>query len=167
MTKPFLLWCLFLKERIWSHRSKFCPKRVDPIEIGGGGGRGGGCEKKMTFASPENVPVCFKSDFLVTIVVFLIQSTLFISKLKGPSETLRDIRTSTYQIFRIEENTNHTTKFHKWICNKTPLVKNIYWKYCGKWEKLLLRSNFSSYPNILLPDVRMLRLKKNQIFSSR
>ena len=42
-----------------------------------------------------------------------IQSTLVISKLKGPSETLRDIHTSTYQIFRIEENTNRTTKFHK------------------------------------------------------
>ena len=32
-----------------------------------------------------------------------VQSTLVISKLKGPSETLRDIHTSTYQIFRIEE----------------------------------------------------------------
>ena len=42
-----------------------------------------------------------------------IQSTLVISKLKGPAETLRDIHTSTYQIFRIEENTNRTTKFHK------------------------------------------------------
>ena len=42
-----------------------------------------------------------------------IQSTLVISKLKGPSATLRDIRISRYQIFRIEENTNRTTKFHK------------------------------------------------------
>ena len=42
-----------------------------------------------------------------------LQSTLVISKSKGPSETLRDIRTSTYQIWRIEENTNGTTKFHK------------------------------------------------------
>ena len=75
-----------------------------------------------------------------------VQLTLVISKLKGPSETLRDIRSSTYQNFKIEENTNCTANFHKWICNKTPLVKNIYWKYCGKWEKLLLRSNFSSYP---------------------
>ena len=47
---------------------------------------------------------------------------------------------------RIEENTNRTTKFHKWTCNLTPLVRNICWKYCGKREKLLLRSNFSSYP---------------------
>ena len=43
----------------------------------------------------------------------IIQSTLVISKSKGPSETLRDIRTSTYQMCRIEENTNRTTKFHK------------------------------------------------------
>ena len=32
-----------------------------------------------------------------------IQSTLVISKSKGPSKTLRDIRTSTYQICSIEE----------------------------------------------------------------
>ena len=42
-----------------------------------------------------------------------IQSTLIISKSKGPSETIRDIRALTYQICRIEENTNRTTKFHK------------------------------------------------------
>ena len=40
-----------------------------------------------------------------------IQSTLVISKMKGPSETLRDIRSSTYQIFRIEENTNQQLNF--------------------------------------------------------
>ena len=34
-----------------------------------------------------------------------IQSTLIIWKLKGPSKTLRDIRTSTYQICGIEEKT--------------------------------------------------------------
>ena len=42
-----------------------------------------------------------------------IQSTLVISKSMGPSERLRDIRTSTYQICRIEENTNRTTEFQK------------------------------------------------------
>ena len=49
-----------------------------------------------------------------------IQSTLVNSKSKGPSETLRDIRTSTYQICKIEQNTNRTTKFHKLTCNLTP-----------------------------------------------
>ena len=43
----------------------------------------------------------------------IIQSTLVISKSKGSSETLRDIRISTYQICKIEENTNRTTKFYK------------------------------------------------------
>ena len=81
---------------------------------------------------------------------FTVQSTLVISKSKGPAETLRDIRTSTYQMCRIEENTKRTTKFHKWTCNLTPLIRNICWKYCGKGEKLLLRSNFSPYPQYLI-----------------
>ena len=34
-----------------------------------------------------------------------LQSTLVISKSKGPSKTVRDIRTSTYQICSIEEKT--------------------------------------------------------------
>ena len=84
---------------------------------------------------------------LITVV---IQSTLVISKSKGLSETLRDIRISTYQMYRTEENTNRTTKFLKWTCNLTPLVRNICWKYCGKWEKLLLRSNFSPYPQYFI-----------------
>ena len=40
-----------------------------------------------------------------TSVFLYIQSTLVISKSKGPSITLRDIRTSTYQICNIEEKT--------------------------------------------------------------
>ena len=43
----------------------------------------------------------------------VVQSTLVISKSKGPSETLRDICSLMYQICRIEENINETTKFHK------------------------------------------------------
>ena len=35
-----------------------------------------------------------------------VQSTLVISRSKGLSEILRDIRTSTFQMCRIEENTN-------------------------------------------------------------
>ena len=58
-------------------------------------------------------------------VSFSIQSTLVISKSKGPSETLRYIRTSTYQICRIEENTKRTTEVHKGTCKLTPLVRNI------------------------------------------
>ena len=50
---------------------------------------------------------------LIICLIRYIQSTLVISKLKGPSETLRDIHTLTYQMCRTEENTNRTTKFHK------------------------------------------------------
>ena len=54
-----------------------------------------------------------ETDVLLCHIRIFIQSTLVILKLKGPSETLRDICTSTYQIFRNEENTNRTTEFHK------------------------------------------------------
>ena len=37
------------------------------------------------------------------------------------------------------------TPLKEWIFNLTPKLE-IYWKYCGKEEKLLLRSNFSSFP---------------------
>ena len=49
-------------------------------------------------------------------IVDKIQPTLVISNSKGLSETLRDIRTSTYQIFRIEEKIIRTTTFNKYIC---------------------------------------------------
>ena len=42
-----------------------------------------------------------------------VQSTLVISKSKGPSETLRVICTSTYQVCSIEDKTIRTFKFHK------------------------------------------------------
>ena len=42
-------------------------------------------------------------SFDVAHMCLEIQSTPVISKSKGLSEILRDIRTSTYQIFRIEE----------------------------------------------------------------
>ena len=58
----------------------------------------------------------------------VLQSILVISKSKGPAETLRDIRTSTYQMCRIEETTKRTTKFNKWTCSLTPLIRNICWK---------------------------------------
>ena len=46
-----------------------------------------------------------------------IQSTLVISNSKGLSEILRDIRTSTYQIWRIEEKIIRTTTYNKFICS--------------------------------------------------
>ena len=43
---------------------------------------------------------------------FPVQSTLVISKSKGLSEILSDIRSSKYQISRIKEKINQTTTFH-------------------------------------------------------
>ena len=42
---------------------------------------------------------------------------------------------------------NQTTNYPKFIGDLSPLLKIcIYKNYCGKGEKLLLKSNFSSYP---------------------
>ena len=57
--------------------------------------------------------------------VFEIQSTLVISNSKGLSEILRYIRTSTYQICRIEEKLIRLTTFNKQICNWTLEVRDI------------------------------------------
>ena len=54
-----------------------------------------------------------------------IQSTLVISDSKGHSEILRDIRTWTYQICRIEEEIIRTTTFNKYICNWPFEVRDI------------------------------------------
>ena len=59
------------------------------------------------------------------VKIFIMNKTLVILKSKGPSETLQDIRTSTYQMCKIEESTNQITKFHKVTCNLTLLVRNI------------------------------------------
>ena len=61
-----------------------------------------------------------------------IQSTLFISKPKGLSEILGDIRSSTYQICSIEEKLTWSTVFHKWACYLTPAVRDIFKKLLWK-----------------------------------
>ena len=55
---------------------------------------------------PEGIIIlvqCTVLDLWVGYVSSEIQSTFVISKSKGSSKTLRDIRTSTYQICSIEE----------------------------------------------------------------
>ena len=59
------------------------------------------------------------------IEMHYIQSTIVLSNSKALSETLRDIRISTYQIFRIGEKIIRTTTFNKFICNWTPDVRDI------------------------------------------
>ena len=55
-----------------------------------------------------------------------VQSTLVISNSKGLSEILRDIRTSTYQICRIEEKLIRLTTFNKYMCSLTPEARDTY-----------------------------------------
>ena len=54
-----------------------------------------------------------------------VQSTLVISNSKGLSEILRDIRSSTYQVCRIEEKIIWLTTFNKLIGNWTFEVRDI------------------------------------------
>ena len=65
------------------------------------------------------------------------KSTLVISNSKGLSEILRNIRTSTYQICRIEEKLIRLTTFNKYIVTGllkleqlgaiSPLFHNIFY----------------------------------------
>ena len=54
-----------------------------------------------------------------------IQSNLVISNSKGLSEILRDIRTSIYQICRIEEKLIRLATFNKYMYNWTLEVRDI------------------------------------------
>ena len=90
-----------------------------------------------------------------------IRSTLVISNSKGPPEILRDIRTLTYQICKIEEKIIRTTTFNKYICNWSLEVRDILkimWKR-GEIAPL--------FHNIFLPVVRFSCLGRDQIFTLR
>ena len=66
--------------------------------------------------SGENIILLLKVHHISRIFrseIKKVQSTLVTSKSKGPTETLQDIRTSTYQMCRIEENTKQKTNVHK------------------------------------------------------
>ena len=54
-----------------------------------------------------------------------MQLTLVISNSKVLSEILRDIRTSTYQICRIEKKLIRLTTFNKYMCNWTLEFRDI------------------------------------------
>ena len=98
----------------------------------------------------------------------LIQSTLVISNSKGLSETLRDIRTSTYQIFRIEEKIIRTTTFNKFICNWTledRAVSKTLWKRGGAISPFF--HNIFHFPQYFILVVRFSCLGRDKIFTSR
>ena len=83
-------------------------------------------------------------NLLTAVTLNELQSTLVISNSKGLSETLPDIRTSTYQFAEMRKTINRTAhltnEYVIWL-----LKLEIYWKYCGNEEKLLLRSNLSFF----------------------
>ena len=64
--------------------------------------------------------------------------------------------------FQIEEKVIRTTTFNKNIYNWT-----IYRKYCGKEEKLLLRSNFSSFPQYIFTSLLDFHVLAGTRFSLR
>ena len=63
---------------------------------------------------------------------------------EGLSEIFWDIRTSTYQIYRIEEKINQTTTIHKWLCSLTPEIR---WRYIEKIVEK--RKNCSFFSTII------------------
>ena len=81
----------------------------------------------ITFLSNQsNNKTCFLQYFLSECLdIMQLQSTLVISNSKGLSEILRDIRTSTYQICRIEEKLIRLPTFNKYMSNWTLEVRDI------------------------------------------
>ena len=75
---------------------------------------------KLIRSSTHHYAINSRSFKALAPTVFEIQSTLLISNSKGLTETLWDIRTSTYQSWESEETINWTTTFSKWKCNLTP-----------------------------------------------
>ena len=95
--------------------------------------------------------IFFTWSFIYCLTVFIYLLCLKYSRL-SLSRTPRDsMNISRYPYFDISDLRNWGKQFieqsplTEWVCNLTPELE-IYWKYCGKEEKLLLRSNFSSFP---------------------
>ena len=88
---------------------------------------GGGSDQPKNDPKENHKPP-FYYYLLIINCIFIkidIQSTLVISNSKGLSEILRDIRSSTYQVCRIEEKIIWLTTFNKLIGNWTFEVRDI------------------------------------------
>ena len=80
-------------------------------------------------STSSNEP-CKAKGIRIRVIESLMYSRLSLSRIPRDTEILRDIRTSTYQICRIEEKTIRTTTF-KYIGNWTLEARdilNILWK---------------------------------------
>ena len=97
----------------------------------------------------------------------VVQPTLVISKSKGLYEIFRGIRTSTYQICRIEKKIIRTITFNKYICNWTLEVRDIL-KILWKKGEIAPQEQFFLFSTIFfLHVVRFSSLGRDQIFTSR
>ena len=77
-----------------------------------------------------------------------LQSTLVISNSKGLSEILRDSRTSTDQICRIEEKLIPLTTFNKYMCNWTFEVTRDMLKILWKRGEIAPQEQFLLFSTI-------------------
>ena len=82
----------------------------------------------------------------------IIQSTLVISKPKGLSEILRDIRTSAYQVCKIEEKNKSYNYISQMIIHIIKHLKLNMLKIL--WKRGEIATNFSSFPQYFSAVVR-------------
>ena len=76
-------------------------------------------------------------------------SRLSLSRIPRDPLKYFEVSEPRHSVCRTEEKIIRTTTFNKYICNWTLEVRDIL-KYCGKEEKLLLKSSFSSFPQYFL-----------------
>ena len=104
---------------------------------------------KGEFHRPTPAPHLLQNPAYGVKGPLIVQSTLVISNSKGLFEILRDIRSSTYQVCRIEEKIIWLTTFNKLIGNWTFEVRDILkilWKrgeIAPKEQFLLFSTIFS------------------------
>ena len=101
------------------------------------------------------IAICNK--VLCSASLMQLQSTLVFLKSKGLSGILRDIPTSTYQIWGIEEknkSNNHKVTISKQKCNLTPEVKRYIENIVEKRRNCSLGAISPLFHNILIPVVR-------------
>ena len=101
---------------------------------------------------------CFLKESTVDSRYLELQGTLWNTS-RYPYFDISDLRNWGKQLIEQPPLT-------EWTCNLTPKLE-IYWKYCGKEEKLLLRSNFSSFPQYFYCLLVDLCIKTGTRFSLR
>ena len=113
---------------------------------------GGVCSQayySVAYEETQSPRVSDFRDFVCSLypkaILFYLYSRLLLTRI--PRDSLKHFEISVPRNIRVAEvrkPINRTTL----LTNECViwLLKEIYWKYCGKEEKLLLRSNFSSFP---------------------